>query len=107
MREGEYIPKPGSTNSWIYMWLKAGYGPGEIAEAMKVTRNQVIKVRGWIKHGFRPNSKRPAMVNHGQKMRACIGINCGGKIEFLSDGPGNRLCPRCAHYANTRSGTAV
>ena len=30
-----------------------------------------------------------------KKMRVCLGPNCQGKKEFLSEGVGNRLCPNC------------
>ena len=30
-----------------------------------------------------------------KKMRVCLGPNCEGKKEFLSDGIHNRMCPNC------------
>jgi hypothetical protein len=34
-----------------------------------------------------------------RKQRRCLGRLCGG-VMFESDGPGNRLCPRCAGHVS-------
>ncbi len=56
-----------------------------------------------------PNAGK-ALTNIGKRgeraMRTCLGPLCLGRKSFLSDHPGNRLCPGCKGCVRLLSGHA-
>jgi hypothetical protein len=82
-----------TTRGRVLMLRRTGLASAEIAERVGISVTAVCRILA--EHDKLPEAEQ---VASGVKMRPCLGPLCKGKRSFLSDSPGNRICPRCREY---------
>ena len=110
------IPWSKARNARLIKYLDANLGQYEIAKLMGCSQPSVSRAMARI--GRSPPSRprrsidvggRPRKDDKPKTPRDCMGEQCRDKSDrsFLSNGPGNRMCPDCTVWANKNGGALV